>query len=160
VTPADTCLRTSNWAEIRRRSGHSTLQPCCRQPARLEEAEVCKTRVLHVDALKGIDNVDVGLRVPSSFLPFFRSSVRVSGPSKLHGFYTSLRFFTVCSLDLGACNHGYPSTTLVSAKLSDGGASASMLIAPRSFPVITVRPIKTDDSSFHILGRNAILFPS
>jgi hypothetical protein len=111
-----------------------------------------------VDALKGIDNVDVGLRIPSSFLPFFRSSVRVSGPSKLPGFYTSLRFFTVCSLDLGACNHGCPSTTLVSAELSDGGASASMLIAPRSFPVITIRPIKTDDSSFRNLGRNAILF--
>jgi hypothetical protein len=55
--------------------------------------------------------------------------------------------------------HGFPSTTaLVSAEISDRGASASMLITLRSFPVITIRPIEADDSSFRILGRNAILF--
>jgi hypothetical protein len=67
----------------------------------------------------------------------------------------------VCSLNLGACNHGFSSTTvfkLVSAELSHGGASASMLIALRSFQVITIRPIEADGSSFRILGRNAILF--
>lgn len=47
---------------------------------------------------------------------------------------------------------------MVSSELSDGGASASMLITLRSFPVITIRPIEADDSSFRILGRNAILF--
>jgi hypothetical protein len=76
------------------------------------------------------------------------------GPSKLH---TSLRFFTACSLNLGACNHGYPSTTaLVSAELSDGGASASMLITLRSFPVITIRPIEADDP--FLAGMRSCLF--
>jgi hypothetical protein len=163
VTPADTYIRTSNWAEIRRRSGYSTLQPCCRQPARLEEAEACKTRV-HVDALKGIDNVDVGLRTPAdsqAFCHFPLCSAPPWASVALQSFmaYTSLPFFTACSLNLGPCNHRYPSTTaLVSAELSDGGASASMLITLRSFPVITIRPIEADDSSFRILGKNAILF--
>lgn len=114
-----------------------------------------------MDALKGIDNVDVGLTIPADtvvklfaifhFFPLW--------PFKASWLYTSLRFFTDCSLNLGACNHGYPSTTaLVSAELSDGGASASMLITLRSFPVITIRPIEADDPSFRILGRNAILF--
>jgi hypothetical protein len=86
--------------------------------------------------------------------------VSVSGPSSFKAWlYTSLRFFTVCSLNLGACNRGFPPTTaLVSAELSDSGASASMLITLHCFQVITVRPIEADGSSFRILGRIAILF--
>jgi hypothetical protein len=49
-------------------------------------------------------------------------------------------------------------TDLVSAELSDSGASASILITLRSFQVITIRPIEANSPSFRILGRNAILF--
>ena len=83
------------------------LQPCCRRPARLEDVGVCKLR-LHVE---GIDNV--GLTVPAvsqafcHFSLLFRSSVGVSSFSKIH--YVSHRLL----VDLGACNLGFPSTTLL-----------------------------------------------
>jgi hypothetical protein len=117
-----------------------------------------------VDALKGIDNINVGLRIPVDsqafchfhLVPLLRER---QWPFKASWLYTSHRFFTVCSLNSGVCDYGYPSTpALVSAELSNGGASASMLITLRSFPVITIRPNEADDSSFRILGRNAILF--
>lgn len=77
--------------------------------------------------MEGIDNV--GLIVPADtqafchFSRLFRSSVGVSGPSKLQSFIFHYVYYGLLA-DLGACNHGFsPTVPLVNTELSEGGAS-------------------------------------
>ena len=116
-----------------------------------------------MDAL--IDNVDVGLRIPvdsQAFCQFLLCSAPPWASVALQSFM-ALYFITFLYSLLTEIRRPKSVDTLQQRPWSvlnflDGGASTSMLITLRSFPVITIRPNEADDSSFRILGRNAILF--